>query len=294
MSPNTETSTVSCFFALFRFRRDEREGCSVAGGNGGKGGNVILVCSASVWDLSNLQHHWNAKRGGNGLSKNKVGSRGTDKRSATMGNSCDAEVDDCSSDRKTGAHLTEVYGQRLIVAQGGEGGLGNVSLGKVVKNHKHDKKDDDKRDFDDLDDETTHTAGKPGSEAILILDLNSIADIGLVGMPNAGKSTLLGAISREKPEIEHYAFTTLRPNMGNLNYDDFFSATVADIPGLIKGAPEPYGCSRLFSILWLNDGLDIFRLDPVSLRTCYHTMGSGRSNAGLDTFKLVLVLVALI
>ncbi|KAF3781454.1 putative GTP-binding protein [Nymphaea thermarum] len=368
----------------FRRSRHDRRG-QADGGNGGKGGNVILECSASVWDLSNLQHHLNAKRGGNGLSKNKIGSRGTDKviickhllvtmhhlfhqLTSTLWLSLltvaqvpvgtvihlvrgqcplivetipdrdlqpweipdDAEVDNCSSDKKTGTTIERVTrheritispprydanensskvndklllradqevgaqgkecssysdqsdteaesmmsqyelseeeaeeeteeeimchsaaelirpGQRLIVAQGGEGGLGNVSLGKVVKNHKHDKKDDDKRDFDDLDDETTHTAGKPGSEAILILELKSIADIGLVGIPNAGKSTLLGAISRAKPEIGHYAFTTLRPNMGNLNYDDFFSATVADIPGLIKGAHENRGLGHAF------------------------------------------------
>ncbi|CAN6445423.1 unnamed protein product [Victoria cruziana] len=351
----------------FRRSRHDRRG-RADGGNGGKGGNVILECSASVWDLSNLRHHLNAKRGGNGLSKNKVGSRGSDKvAQVPVGTvihlvrgqrplmeeiipdrdlqpweiSDYAEVDNCSSDRKSGVtigrtinmvddsfqrngshglcggheritsspprrdadensskvnqklllradevgaqtegcssysdqtdcepesimsqyELTEEEteeeitclptvellrpGQRLIVAQGGEGGWGNVSFRKVLKfrHLKHNREDDDSRDFDD---ETTHTAGKPGSEAILMLELKCIADIGLVGMPNAGKSTLLGAISTAKPEIGHYAFTTLRPNMGNLNYDDFFSATVADIPGVIKGAHENRGLGHAF------------------------------------------------
>lgn len=85
----------------------------------------------------------------------------------------------------------------------------------------------------------------PGSEAVLVLELKSIADVGLVGMPNAGKSTLLGALSRAKPIVGHYAFTTLRPNLGNLNYDDF-SITVADIPGLIRGAHENRGLGHAF------------------------------------------------
>lgn len=89
------------------------------------------------------------------------------------------------------------------------------------------------------------SAGFPGSETVLILELKSIADVSFVGIPNAGKSTLLGAISRAKPAVGHYAFTTLRPNLGNLNYDDF-SITVADIPGLIKGAHQNRGLGHAF------------------------------------------------
>ncbi|XP_008224326.1 PREDICTED: probable GTP-binding protein OBGM, mitochondrial [Prunus mume] len=112
------------------------------------------------------------------------------------------------------AELT-VQGQRITIARGGEGGLGNVSSVKV---------------FDD--EESSIRVGLPGSEAVLILELKSIADVSLVGMPNAGKSTLLGAISRAKPAVGHYAFTTLRPNLGNLNFEDF-SLTVADVPGYV-------------------------------------------------------------
>lgn len=92
---------------------------------------------------------------------------------------------------------------------------------------------------------SSQQAGSPGSETVLILELKSIADVSFVGMPNAGKSTLLGAISRAKPAVGDYAFTTLRPNLGNLNYDDL-SITVADIPGLIKGAHQNRGLGHAF------------------------------------------------
>ena len=137
------------------------------------------------------------------------------------------------------AELT-VRGQRLVIARGAEGGLGSVSL-KFQKKFKTDSLDAQVSD----DDQLTLSAGLPGSEAVLILELKSIADVSLVGMPNAGKSTLLGAISRAKPAVGHYAFITLRPNLGNLNFDDF-SLTVADVPGLIKGAHENRGLGHAF------------------------------------------------
>ncbi|GAB2279086.1 hypothetical protein Dimus_013743 [Dionaea muscipula] len=131
------------------------------------------------------------------------------------------------------AELTE-EGQQIVVAHGGEGGLGNASCVNVSM-----------RENTSGDENPTFTAGLCGSDAIMILELKTIADVGLVGMPNAGKSTLLGAISRAKPAVGHYAFTTLRPNIGKLNYDDF-SVTVADIPGLIKGAHENRGLGHAF------------------------------------------------
>lgn len=146
------------------------------------------------------------------------------------------------------AELTE-QGQRVIVAHGGEGGLGNMSTYKVSKKPK--TKDplfhgDNVFEVEVSDDnQSSLSVGSPGSEAILVLELKSIADVSLVGMPNAGKSTLLGAISRARPSVGHYAFTTLRPNLGNLNYDDL-SIKVADIPGLIKGAHENRGLGHAF------------------------------------------------
>ncbi|KAD3067413.1 hypothetical protein E3N88_35293 [Mikania micrantha] len=299
------------------------------GGNGGRGGDVILECSPTIWDLSSLQHHINAKRGGHGASKNKIGSRGDDKVvlvpvgtvlhlvegempymagkgssaplnpweiSATLEsdhkqmsipnvspNKSSKSISgvDSSNEQKISsweaqgtrngasdsdkmkdleqeeehieynvAELTEP-GQRIIVAHGGEGGLGNVSLTKSYKKSSH-KMHDGLENVDDIDaredendDTSSLTTGSPGSESILILELKSIADVGLVGMPNAGKSTLLGALSKAQPRVGHYAFTTLRPNLGNLTYDDL-SVTIADIPGLIKGAHENRGLGHAF------------------------------------------------
>ncbi|KAI7750774.1 hypothetical protein M8C21_028347 [Ambrosia artemisiifolia] len=320
-----------CF--SFHRSRHVRHG-KADGGNGGRGGDVILECSPTIWDLSSLQHHINAKRGGHGASKNKIGSRGDDKvvlvpvgtvlhlvegempsmvgkgssaplnpweipttlesnhnemsipkvssnKSSKSKSSVDLKHSDFTYEEKvssweaqvTGngvsesdemeeseqeeeqieynvAELTEP-GQRIIVAHGGEGGLGNVSLSKSYKKYskkKHDgleKADDIEVQEDENDDTSSLTTGSPGSESVLILELKSIADVGLVGMPNAGKSTLLGALSKAQPRIGHYAFTTLRPNLGNLTYDDV-SVTVADIPGLIKGAHENRGLGHAF------------------------------------------------
>ncbi|XP_047317582.1 probable GTP-binding protein OBGM, mitochondrial [Impatiens glandulifera] len=136
------------------------------------------------------------------------------------------------------AELIEA-GQRLIIACGGEGGSGNVSSSKFNKN------ETDLEGSEEDESPSSIHAGTPGSEVLLLLELKSIADVGFVGMPNAGKSTLLGAISRAKPKDGHYAFTTLRPNLGNLNYDDL-KITVADLPGLIKGAHENRGLGHAF------------------------------------------------
>ncbi|CAK9316446.1 unnamed protein product [Citrullus colocynthis] len=143
------------------------------------------------------------------------------------------------------AELTE-EGQQIIIARGGQGGLGNIHELKVSKKPKAATpmgQEDESVDSNDY--ESNRRAGSCGSEAVLVLELKSIADVGFVGMPNAGKSTLLGAISRAKPIVGHYAFTTLRPNLGNLHYDDL-SITVADIPGLIKGAHDNRGLGHSF------------------------------------------------
>ncbi|KAB1226014.1 putative GTP-binding protein OBGM, mitochondrial [Morella rubra] len=146
------------------------------------------------------------------------------------------------------AELTE-QGQRVIVAQGGEGGQGNVATARVSKKSKFMEPGVEKdKTFDVIvsdEDQSSLSEGLPGFETIVVLELKSIADVSFVGMPNAGKSTLLGAISRAKPAVGHYAFTTLRPNLGNLNFDDL-SITVADIPGLIKGAHENRGLGHAF------------------------------------------------
>ncbi|XP_038889280.1 probable GTP-binding protein OBGM, mitochondrial [Benincasa hispida] len=146
------------------------------------------------------------------------------------------------------AELTE-EGQRIIIAHGGEGGLGNIHEHKVSKKPKasmHMGQEEESLDSNVSEiNESNRRAGSLGGEAVLVLELKSIADVGFVGMPNAGKSTLLGAISKAKPIVGHYAFTTLRPNLGNLHFDDL-SITVADIPGLIKGAHENRGLGHSF------------------------------------------------
>ncbi|KAI3679867.1 hypothetical protein L2E82_50847 [Cichorium intybus] len=303
-------------FSFHRSRHDRRG--RPDGGNGGRGGDVILECSPTIWDLSSLQHHINAKRGGHGASKNKIGSRGDDKvvlvpvgtvlhlveghipsvvekghstplnpweipdshvsnqnqspiqiektvDSLKNPSSNNSESFEFWNENKTKesekeeeeeeeeeeehieynvAELTKP-GQRVIIAHGGNGGLGNISLSKPLKNSKKVEKVNDFDFLEENDDNPSLTNGSPGSESVLILELKSIADVGLVGMPNAGKSTLLGALSKAQPKIGHYAFTTLRPNLGNLTYDDV-SITVADIPGLIKGAHENRGLGHAF------------------------------------------------
>ncbi|KAL0453393.1 UNVERIFIED_CONTAM: putative GTP-binding protein OBGM, mitochondrial [Sesamum latifolium] len=154
---------------------------------------------------------------------------------------CEEDLEDTEQIQYNVAELTEP-GQRITVAQGGDGGLGNLHTAKGSKICRDTESNVEV--FDD-DDHGALNVGLPGSEAVLLLELKSIADVGLVGMPNAGKSTLLGALSRAKPIVGHYAFTTLRPNLGNLIYDDL-SITVADIPGLIRGAHENRGLGHAF------------------------------------------------
>lgn len=347
-----------------RRSRSNRQG-RPDGGNGGKGGDVILECSRSIWDFSGLQHHMRGGRGGNGVSKNQIGTRGSDKiaqvpvgtvihlvegeqpsllvdkptraldpwdipgvaeHSSASSNPIDSEMKegfdgglshrhiahehntdgnevekgsnmqsvkqsylhtcskpgfsstDCGvstyphpegTDEKdqiesededfwddedefgideeneeereqqdvqySVAEMTEP-GQRFIIARGGEGGLGNAFIIKEMRPSKEYREEKIAR----------LSTGRPGTETFLILELKSIADVGLVGLPNAGKSTLLSALSRAQPEIADYEFTTLRPNIGSLTYEDYFSVKVADIPGLIKGAHENRGLGHAF------------------------------------------------
>ncbi|CAN6340211.1 unnamed protein product [Urochloa humidicola] len=349
-----------------RRSRSDRQG-RPDGGNGGKGGDVILECSRSIWDFSGLQHHMRGDRGGNGVSKNQIGTRGSDKIAqvpvgtvihlvegeqpsfavnkptraldpwdipgVTEHSASSNQVDDAvlkGSDAGLShwhiapKHYTDVNeaenesinqpengkylhtcsepgfsntdcdvrsypcqegidekdqiesedddfwededefnfdeeddeeeeereeqdvqysvaemtkpGQRLIIARGGEGGLGNAFIMKEMRPSKAHRQEKIAR----------LSAGQPGTETFLILELKSIADVGLVGLPNAGKSTLLSALSRAQPEIADYEFTTLRPNIGSLTYEDYFSVKVADIPGLIKGAHENRGLGHAF------------------------------------------------
>jgi Obg family GTPase CgtA len=349
----------------FRKSIQARHG-SADGGNGGSGGDVILISCAAVWDFSNLQHHLSGTKGGQGSSKKKVGSRGKDRivqvpvgtvihtvggsiplaeqairredesiwedwdvsssdhetspvtnesqcartslsaesqvvqvkcvastnssdkygdaaiprfsqnfqtlepcvdsfkgsfgdpfklRSATQ-SSCSLsesfrsmdcpegdggcfpsyqEDDYCSVNQYVQNVVVEFtkIGQSIVVARGGSGGKGNAAIARGIGSEKI---------FSSLE----HELGQRGSEADLILELKTIADVGLVGAPSAGKSTLLGSLSTAKPTTGHYKFTTLRPNIGTLEFEDFFSLTVADIPGLIEDAHKNKGLGHAF------------------------------------------------
>ncbi|KAF7837778.1 putative GTP-binding protein OBGM, mitochondrial [Senna tora] len=232
----------------FRRSRHDHRG-RPDGGNGGRGGDVILQCSPKVWDFSGLQHHLIAEKGGHGESKNRIGTRGADKVvHVPVGTVLHLVEEGEQEILYNVAELTE-EGQQLIIARGGEGGLGNISFSKDSRKPMTVKegacKDTVTHLQDSGDDNSSLSTGFPGSESVLILELKSIADVSFVGMPNAGKSTLLGAISKARPTVGHYAFTTLRPNLGNLNFDDL-SITVADIPGLIKGAHQNRGLGHAF------------------------------------------------
>ncbi|KAG2320170.1 hypothetical protein Bca52824_013383 [Brassica carinata] len=272
------------------------------GGNGGRGGDVILECTHAVWDFSGLQPHVKGGKAGHGTSKNRIGNRGEDKvlqvpvgtvihlqegeipSQVQVGSPKSSDpwdlpgtlVDDPESEENTDvdqdssfqaeaeeesvallhvdteketdfeeegqvrynvAELTE-EGQSIIIARGGEGGLGNVSATRYLRGTKFAKTATLRTMEGDSDSEdgngqqrSSIKCGSLGTESVLILELKA--------------STLLGALSRAKPRVGHYAFTTLRPNLGNVNYDDF-SVTVADIPGLIKGAHQNRGLGHNF------------------------------------------------
>jgi GTP-binding protein len=199
------------------FRREKyvpRGGPS--GGDGGHGGDVVLVATGHQNTL--LQFSYNpehkAERGRHGEGSNKTGADG---------HSIEVEVPvgTVVYDEATGERLFDFTepGQRYVVARGGRGGRGNARF--ATSTHQAP---------------TEHEPGRPGEERRLRLELKLLADVGLVGFPNAGKSTLISRISAAKPKIADYPFTTLEPNLGVVQMDNYRSYVVADIPGLIEGA----------------------------------------------------------
>jgi GTP-binding protein len=199
------------------FRREKyvpRGGPS--GGDGGRGGDVYLVATAHQNTL--LQFSYNpehrAERGCHGEGSNKTGADGGSIEIALP-------LGTVVYDEATGERLVDLAepGQRFLVAQGGRGGRGNARF--VSSTHQAP---------------TEHEPGRPGEEKRLRLELKLLADVGLVGFPNAGKSTLISRISAARPKIANYPFTTLEPILGVVRLPDFRSFVVADIPGLIEGA----------------------------------------------------------
>ena len=195
------------------------------GGDGGNGGSVILKAERNLNTLIDYryQQHHKAKRGDNGSGQNRTGKSGDNLiLKVPLGTQVFEE------DNKTLIFDFIKIGEEFVAAAGGKGGLGNTRF-KSSTNRAPRK----------------FTKGTPGEEFTIWLQLKTIADIGIIGLPNAGKSSLLAAITNANPKIANYQFTTLNPNLGVANYDDK-EVTIADIPGLIEGAHKGTGLGIQF------------------------------------------------
>jgi GTP-binding protein len=196
------------------------------GGDGGKGGDVILKGNRNLWTLLHLRYtkHIFAEDGGNGTANQCFGKNG---KNAVVEVPLGTLVKHPDSGEFLGEVLEE--GQELVILKGGRGGLGNVHFKSATR-------------------QTPRFAqpGEEGMELWLVLELKVLADVGLVGFPNAGKSTLISVLSNAKPKIADYPFTTLRPNLGMVAHRDYQSFVIADIPGIIEGASEGKGLGLRF------------------------------------------------
>ncbi len=196
------------------------------GGDGGRGGHIILRGNKQMWTLIHLKYkkHIKAEDGGAGSGQLKHGKQGADVV-------LQVPLGTVARDGETGETLFEVMedGEEKILCRGGRGGLGNDA-------------------FKSATNQTPRFAqpGEPGVEGWFILELKVLADVGLVGFPNAGKSTLLSVVSAAKPKIANYPFTTLEPQLGIVTYRDERSFVMADIPGIIEGAHEGKGLGLRF------------------------------------------------
>nr|WP_319400512.1 GTPase ObgE [uncultured Carboxylicivirga sp.] len=196
------------------------------GGDGGRGGHIIVVGNRNTWTLLHLKYkrHIFAGHGGSGGKQGSSGADGEDRY-------IEVPLGTVAKDAETGEVLFEIteHDQQEILVKGGRGGLGNMHF-KSSTNQ-------------------TPRYAQPGEDAVemaSILELKVLADVGLVGFPNAGKSTLLSVVSAAKPEIADYPFTTLVPNLGIVSYRDHQSFCMADIPGIIEGASEGKGIGLRF------------------------------------------------
>ena len=196
------------------------------GGDGGDGGSIILRGDKQYWTLIHLKYrkHIKAEHGEAGSGGLRHGANG---KSVIL----DVPLGTVAKDAQTGETICEIieHGQQEILVKGGRGGLGNDNFKTPTR-------------------QTPRFAqeGEPGKEGWYILELKILADVGLVGFPNAGKSTLLSAVSAAKPKIADYPFTTLEPNLGIVSYRDGRSFVMADIPGIIEGAHQGKGLGLRF------------------------------------------------
>jgi len=195
------------------------------GGDGGNGGSIILIAEKNLNTLIDFrfQQHFKAEKGENGMGKKQTGKDG---KNLILKVPTGTQI--FEEDNNTLIEDLKTAGQKIIIAQGGKKGLGNVRF-KSSTNRAPRKKTD----------------GSAGENLCIWLQLKVIADIGIVGMPNAGKSSLLSALTKAKPKIANYPFTTLNPNLGVAIYNSK-EATLADIPGLIEGAHEGVGLGDKF------------------------------------------------
>jgi len=195
------------------------------GGDGGRGGHIIMKGSSNQWTLLPLRYtrHLSAENGGNGGKSRSTGADGKDVI-------IEVPIGTIAKDEE-GNFLGEIIedGQQVVLLEGGKGGLGNWNFRSATN-------------------QTPRYAqpGLPGIEQPIVLELKILADVGLVGFPNAGKSTLLSVVSAAKPKIADYAFTTLTPNLGIVEYRNHQSFVMADIPGIIEGAAEGKGLGHRF------------------------------------------------
>lgn len=222
------------------------------GGNGGKGGDVIALADPQLTTLLDLhyQKQYKAGRGEHGLGKDQHGKTGQDRV-------VKVPVGTLIRDAGTGLLIGDLKeaGERVVVAAGGRGGKGNAHF--VSSTHRSPR---------------FAQPGEPGADKELEIELRLLADVGIIGMPNAGKSTLIAAISAVRPKIAGYPFTTLVPNLGVVGYGEGKSFVVADIPGLIEGAHEGHGLGHKFLrhvtrtslLIHLLDAANISAEDPLA------------------------------
>lgn len=196
------------------------------GGDGGRGGHVILRGNSQMWTLLHLKYrkHVFAENGQAGQGQNMTGAFGKDQI-------LDVPLGTTAKRFETGELVCEIteHGQEIILSPGGRGGKGNSHFATPTNQAPQHAQ-----------------TGEPGRDEWIILELRLLADVGLVGFPNAGKSTLLSVVSAAKPKIADYAFTTLTPNLGVVAYRDGLSFVMADIPGIIEGAAEGKGLGIRF------------------------------------------------
>ena len=209
---------------LARTARNPKSGPD--GGDGGKGGSIIVRGNRNLWTLLHLRYtkHVFAEHGGNGQKNQCFGKNGDN---AIIEVPLGTIIKLVDTDEVVGEILED--GQEIVAMKGGRGGLGNVHFKSATM-------------------QTPRFAqpGEPGTEGWISLELKVLADVGLVGFPNAGKSTLISQLSNARPKIADYPFTTLKPNLGMVAYRDFQSFVIADIPGIIEGASEGKGIGLRF------------------------------------------------